>query len=287
MRAMTLGRLLEEYLDSRDSQGLTRRKINAQVKPVLAYFAPRPVAWLTTERIDEYRRYRHAKQSIRGGPISHATINRELTYLRAALNRAHRSGRLAAVPWFPMTRETSKRVDFCPREKFEKIMLYLRENSPPVADLVEFYYHTGWRSREAMDLAWEEVKWEDKLICLPPERNKGKEPRVFPIVGPLEEVLNRRRQVAAGPWVFHRKGHRIKAIRRVWENATKAAGCPGLCIHGFRRTFARNQMLAGVPQPVTMELAGWKSDSIYRRYAIVDENALQAGVEKMQRYLEQ
>ena len=41
--------------------------------------------------------------------------------------------------------------------------------------------------------------------------------------------------------------------------------------HDFRRTAARNLIRAGVPQHVVMKLCGWKTDAMFRRYAIVDE----------------
>jgi integrase len=46
--------------------------------------------------------------------------------------------------------------------------------------------------------------------------------------------------------------------------------------HDFRRTAARNLIRAGVPQHVVMQLCGWKTDAMFRRYAIVDERDLRS-----------
>jgi integrase len=62
----------------------------------------------------------------------------------------------------------------------------------------------------------------------------------------------------------------VKDFRVVWANACKHAGCPGLLFYDLRRTAARNLRRAGVAEGVIMEIAGWKTDSIFRRYAIVD-----------------
>ena len=43
----------------------------------------------------------------------------------------------------------------------------------------------------------------------------------------------------------------------------------------------RNLERAGVPRSVAMKLTGQKTESVYRRYAIVDENDLRSGVEKL------
>lgn len=53
--------------------------------------------------------------------------------------------------------------------------------------------------------------------------------------------------------------------------------------HDFRRTAARNLIRAGVPQHVVMKLCGWKTDAMFRRYAIVDERDLRDAVELLAR----
>lgn len=56
---------------------------------------------------------------------------------------------------------------------------------------------------------------------------------------------------------------------------------PGKLVHDFRRTAVRNLERAGVPRSVAMKLTGHKTESIYRRYAIVSETDLAEGVEKL------
>jgi len=51
--------------------------------------------------------------------------------------------------------------------------------------------------------------------------------------------------------------------------------------HDFRRTAARNLIRVGVPQHVVMQLCGWKTDAMFRRYAIVDMRDLRSAVEML------
>ncbi len=51
--------------------------------------------------------------------------------------------------------------------------------------------------------------------------------------------------------------------------------------HDFRRTAVRNLERAGVSRSVAMQLTGHKTESVYRRYAIVAEQDLRDGVEKL------
>jgi integrase len=53
--------------------------------------------------------------------------------------------------------------------------------------------------------------------------------------------------------------------------------------HDFRRTAARNLIRAGVAQHIVLKLCGWKTDSMFRRYAIVDERDLRSAVELLAR----
>lgn len=85
------------------------------------------------------------------------------------------------------------------------------------------------------------------------------------------------------PWVFHRAGRLIKSFPRAWLTACKAAGIPDRIPHDFRRTAVRNLERAGVPRSTAMKMVGHKTESIYRRYAIVDEAMLKDGAAQLQR----
>jgi integrase len=68
------------------------------------------------------------------------------------------------------------------------------------------------------------------------------------------------------------------AVMKAWENACEAAGHPAKLFHDFRRTAVRNLERAGVPRSTAMAMAmamamvGHETESIHRRYAIVDES---------------
>jgi integrase len=78
------------------------------------------------------------------------------------------------------------------------------------------------------------------------------------------------------PWLFphlsgRRAGTRRRDFRGAWVAATRAAGCPGRLRHDFRRTAVRNLEPAHVPRSVAMKLTGHRTESVYRRYAIVSD----------------
>ena len=83
--------------------------------------------------------------------------------------------------------------------------------------------------------------------------------------------------------VFHNDGKRIKDFRTARESACTAAGIADLKFHDLRRTAVRNMRRAGVPQVVRMRISGHRTDSMERRYNIVDVDDIKAAKELMQK----
>jgi hypothetical protein len=51
--------------------------------------------------------------------------------------------------------------------------------------------------------------------------------------------------------------------------------------HDFRRTAVRNLERVGVPRSAAMAMVGYRTESIYRRYAIADEGMLKESASKL------
>jgi Phage integrase family len=66
-----------------------------------------------------------------------------------------------------------------------------------------------------------------------------------------------------------------------WAEACRKAGLPALLFHDLRRSAVRNLERAGVSRSVAMKLTGHKTESVYRRYAIVAESDLRRGSAKL------
>jgi hypothetical protein len=153
-------------------------------------------------------------------------------------------------------------------------------------------YLTGWRVKsELLTRQWAHVDFQSGWLRLEPGETKNAEGRQFPLTPALRAVLERQRARTRAiekatrtiiPWLFHRSGRPIKSFRRAWLTACTAAGLSGRIPHDFRRTAVRNLERAGVPRSTAMKMVGHKTESIYRRYAIVDEAMLKEGAVKLQ-----
>ena len=89
------------------------------------------------------------------------------------------------------------------------------------------------------------------------------------------------------PYVFHyRNGKKIGDFRKKWNKACQAVGLTGVIVHDMRRSAARNLSLSGVKEQLAMKITGHKTNSMYRRYRIVDEDELRQAQEQQQAYLQ-
>jgi integrase len=228
---------------------------------------------ITVGRIEAYSRKR-----LKEDGAAAATLRRELALLKRMLRLS--ADRLPRVPLVDMPRVDNARQGFFEKKDFRAILPHL---PPHAQNLVEFLYLTGWRSGEAFRLVWPDVNWEQQTVLL--RDSKNREPRIFPFkYHPRLELVLRRQREAVSRWeattgclcpaVFHWKGRPIQKLRRSWKNACTKAGLPGRLLHDFRRTAVRNLIRAGVQQAIAMKITGHKTDSIFRRYLIVDEELL-------------
>jgi integrase len=237
-----------------------------------------------------------------------ATIRWELGALRRAFHLAVRAGK-AECPPFPTITVSNARKGFFERDQWESIRSRLR---PEFQDFGDFAYLTGWRTMEVLTLRWAQIDFDAGTIRLEPGTTKTGAGRIFPFADypELRKLIERRTAHRERvqkivheiiPWVFffharsrfHRAGDPLfrdgddkrrrpsDALRIEWHEAAKEANLPNRIPHDFRRTAARNMERAAVPRSVVMALGGWRSESMYRRYAIASEADLRDGVQRL------
>ena len=277
-----IGELLDDVLKS-DIEESTRYIWKLVVeKNLRPFFGKTRAARLSTDLMDRYREAR------KGAGSSDATVNRELSIMRTAFHNARKRTppKINAVPYFPMVKETTVRKGFLTDAQYK----LLRDSLPhELKPLFVCGYITGIRKGELLDIRWPQVDFEGGLIALEPDETKNREGRSVPILdGDMRDLLmqsktERDTQWPDSPWVFNRHGRQIKDFRTAWDDACKKARVPDLNFHDLRRTAVRNMRRAGVPQVIRMKISGHKTDSMERRYNIVDADDLSIAKEFMER----
>jgi Phage integrase family len=236
---------------------------------------------LTTTDLDRFALERQ-KQDYRNG-----TINKVMIVLRRAFN-------LAKVPWpeFEMLSVAgSKRKGFFSPEQIAKLL-------PAFTGLPERLRGVLLDHRDAArgshGTALVLYPWQSDYrsleYCKTKDDEDDNEPHMIPIAGQLVPIIKRRglaRTITSNgtaqfcDFIFHRDGNQIADFTKAWRTATSEAGCTGKLFHDLRRSAARNMVLKGIPQATAMKITGHLTDSMFRRYAILEGDDIAAALEKL------
>ena len=274
---VTVAELLEfvaqDYVDNdRRSIDDLRMRIRTQVAP---YFGSLHVTSLSTGHALKYIQKRKAEG------VSNGTINWELAILRRALNLGakHDPPIVARVIHIPRLKENNVRKGFIDHEQYRRLQAELPEH---LKLLVALAFYTGSRKGELLRIRVDQIDLKRKQIRLNAGETKNDEGRVLPIYGELAQLLSaalaKRRKEAKrtkqfpNAWLFHDEhGRPILSFYKAWKSACDRAELPGQLFHDLRRSAVRNMERAGIPRAVAMRISGHKTESVYRRYAIVSE----------------
>jgi len=284
---VTVADLLQLVTD--DYQANSRKSLartKSAIRHLSIFFANALAIEVTGARANKYI---HSRQADGAKP---ASIKYELAMLKRGFMLGIRAGLIASRPYLPSLEVRNVRTGFFESEDFQAVLGYLPADIKPVAF---FSYCTGWRIRsEVLPLQWSQVDFKAGIVRLDVGSTKNDEGRTLPfaVLPHLATVLHRQRKLTSDleretgekiPWVFHRRGKRILDFRGAWKKACRLAKVPGRIPHDFRRTAVRNLERAGVSRSVAMKITGHKTESVYKRYAIVSEADLSEGLTKLAR----
>ena len=288
MGKITLGEGLKAVHDDKKMNGRktaddTKRRYEVHIllhpaeddEPAGGYFSPdRRMNSIATADIEAYKAHRLDQGA------KPATVNRELAAIRRAFRLAVDGGKLAMMPKVKLLRENNVRTGFFEPAEFDAILAAMPEQELHAP--LKFAYATGWRFKsEVLPLTVDRVDLKTGVVRLDPGTTKSGQGRSFFVTSELRTLLKAqldsiealKKQDVICSHVFHRAdGSQIKDLRTAWRNACEAAGYPDKILHDFRRTAVRNLERAGVPRSTAMQMVGHQTESIYRRYAIVDES---------------
>jgi integrase len=272
-------------------------RVNSTLKP---YFGTMLARNVTTQVLEDYRQRRVATAGKRSGTrLSHVTVNRELAHLRAAFNLGAGTTppKVLQVPKFKMRPEDNARQGFLAREDYDSLIAALPWYLKP---LVVTAHWTGVRKGELLEIQWPQIEWSTSTqrgrIVLRTGKTKNGEGRVVPLTADNEAYLSAARRwlddrgFAEFPYVFFHLGkvapehdaacpNQIHSFKEAWTevverlNLRTEAG-EFLTFHDLRRTAVKHMDESGVSGAVRRAITGHKTDSMDRRYNIVDRNRL-------------
>jgi integrase len=257
------------------------------------YFGTWRAVEVTSDAVAKYIENRREQGNLRrrGKGHSNSTINHRTQLLRQAFKIAIRNKVVSMTPYIPRLSEIgNEREGFFETADFEAVAAHLPEY---LKDFSRFGFLAGWRKGSISKLRWNDVG--GGVIYLRAKNSKSRKPETLPLEGELAAIIERRRAAQTiedengtnrlAEFVFHRNGLPVGDFRKAWKTACELANVDHRLFHDLRRTASRNMIDAGVPQAVAMKITGHRTDSMFRRYAIVNEDQKREALAKTQQHL--
>jgi integrase len=154
---------------------------------------------------------------------------------------------------------------------------------PDACDVVRLLLLTGARKSEILGLGWDRVAGTRAVL----EDSKSG-PRTIWLNTPARAVLERRRERAAGAFVFPstRADKPLPTIDRQWKAILNAAGIPALRLHDLRHHFAAVGVSNGIDLKVVGQLLGHHDIDTTLGYAHLATAALTKSASRVSGYID-
>jgi integrase len=206
---------------------------------------------------------------------SNSTANRYTALVRSIMNQAKREWQwIDTVPAYFMRKEPKRRVRSLTHVQVQTLLLELPQHQ---RDLVIFALCTGLRQGNVKSLTWAQVDFDMRTAFI--HVTKNGEPLGVPLNDTAMSVLQRIKDSREEtlPWqpVFMYRGKSLKQVNtKAWRSALLRAGIKDFRWHDLRHVWATWHVQNGTPLFALQEMAGWKSESMVRRYAYLSPEHL-------------
>ena len=236
---------------------------------------------LNAQHIDRYKAKRLRE-------ISPATVNIELRALKSALNTARRWKLLNSNPFEGVSfAEVPEHAPlFFSRPDFERLLQCIRENW--LKEIVVFATLTGLRRGELVNLRWQEVDLERRVILIqsnPNFRTKQGKRRVIPLSDTAYYLLQNKHGKDSSEFVFSLNGKKIYIdwLTHAFKKAVREAKLKEerLHFHSLRHTFASWLVQDGVSIYAVQKLLGHSSVAVTQVYSHLAASELHGAVNKI------
>ena len=246
-----------------------------------AALGSRPLRQITPGDIQRYAAGRLAEG------MAPASVNRELTFLRAVLYMAHGDRELDVVPFGKGTgkvklyKENNRRVRYLTEKEEKALRETIGEDHWPKVALA---LYTGLRQGNEFRLRWDDVSFEAGMLRA--RESKSGEDYHVPMNDELRRILGALPGRMRSAWVFPSDSGETPLdaknfIHRVFAPALRDAKIENFRWHDLRHTFASRLVMRGTDLTTVQELLGHKSPAMTSRYAHLSPGHRLAAVQKL------
>jgi integrase len=237
---------------------------------------------------------------IEAKPAAPGTIFVWLATLKRGYSLAVRSRILTEIPEFPVMSPGRVRKVIIDRSLLLALMEHLPKYLHPVFETALL---TGWRKEAVLSREWRHVDLVHGRLTLDGDHAKNDEPIVLPLVGRLLGIFREQHEKALDlgarighviPWCFFypsnstnvQAGGRVKDFDHAFNLAREKLGMPHLHFHAIRKGAIRMLRYAGASEHEIMEWVGLKTEAVFRRYDIVDDERMADTARRLEEFYE-
>ena len=181
----------------------------------------------------------------------------------------------------PISRYPTMRVDNVRKRVFEKAeYLRLLEECPLwLRRIVIMAHGNGMRQVEILKLKWSDVDLKTGFVPLKAAITKTDVARSVRLLHEVVTMLSDIPRVVHTQQVFLSVNSQpisywTTYVQKVWKRSLEKAGIKGACFHDLRHDFVTRAMRGGNASHIVMKQVGHKTDSMLRRYQLIDERDL-------------
>jgi integrase len=247
--------ILTDYSNERGPKVAAQVRIAYAVLALTDFFEGKTVADVTPQTCSRYAEKRGR---------SAGTVRRELGVLRAAINHAHKSGRITRPVGVELPDRPEPRGRWLTRNEAARLIRAARTPQArlylPLFILIGLY--TGRRKEAILSLRWPQVDLDARTINFDVAGRKRTNKRrgIIPIPPRLFPHLRRAKKRGTDlGYVLHVNGSRIGDIKKGFAAACERAGIEDASPHTLKHTAATWLMQAGTD---AWQAAGFLSTSV-------------------------
>jgi len=193
--------------------------------------------------------------------VSSAAAARDVSFIKAAINKARREEFTDFVPNFPRIAPAKPRNRWITAAEEDRLV---EAAAPHLKPVIRFALDTGGRLSELLELDWRNVDVGARRVTF--IETKNGDDRTVRLCERAQQTLRGLGPKDSGS-VFTYNGKPFKDLKHAFTRARKIAGLDDVRFHDLRHTFASRLVQGGVPLFEVMHLTGHKSLSMVQRYA--------------------
>lgn len=156
------------------------------------------------------------------------------------------------------------------------------------SNIIRLLLMTGARKREILEMQWNEIDWQRKVLVLSSQRTKARRKREVYLSDQAIELLQSVKQNPNIPFVFFNKktNKPFISIFTAWNTIRKRAELKDLRLHDLRHSFASFLINGGHTLYEVQKLLGHRDPKTTMRYSHLSDQSLSKAVNSLNERIE-